>query len=153
MNIRNSASIALWIAVVFSTNVIASDIAIYRWVDENNVVHFSQHQPKDGNYSQLTTVASYKARAKELPKDTSTPSVDEQLSAFEKEKEEVIAKNKEIADKNCQAAKLNEKTLNSFETVMITDAEGKNKALSDKEKNAQLELSKKHISMYCDNKS
>lgn len=152
MNIRNSASIAFWSAVIFSTNVIAADIAIYRWIDENNVVHFSQHQPKDGNYSQLTTVASYQAREKELVKNSSMPSVGDQLTKFEAEKAEALAKNKEIADKNCQAAQLNEKTLNSFEIVMISDPDGKNRALSDKEKNAQLALSKKHISMYCDNK-
>jgi len=154
MNIRNSAyialSIALWSAVIFSTNVIAKDIAIYRWVDENNVVHFSQHQPQGENYSQLTTVSSYQARKKELPKDSDIPSIDEQLSQYEQEKAEVLAKNKEIADKNCKAAQLNEKTLNSFEIVMISDPGGESRALSDKEKKAQLALSKKHINMYCE---
>jgi len=149
MNIRNSASIALWSAVIFSTNVIAKDIAIYRWIDENNVVHFSQHQPQNNNYSDLTTVSSYRAREKELPKSTNSPSIDEQLSQYEKDKAEVLAKNEEIAEKNCKAAKLNEKTLNSFDNVMFTDSEGKNRALSDKEKKAQLALSKEHISMYC----
>jgi len=149
MNIRNSASILLWSAIVFSTNVIAKDIAIYRWVDENNVVHFSQHQPQNSNYSELTTIASYRAREKEQPRSSKTASVDEQLSKYEKDKAEVLAKNEEIADKNCQAAKLNEKMLNSFDKVMITDANGKNRALSDKEKKAQLALSKEHISLYC----
>ena len=152
MNIRNSAFITLWAAVIFSTSVIAKDIAIYRWVDENNVVHFSQHQPQSGNYSQLTTVASYQAREKEK-KRSSKPSIDEQLSQFEQETAEVLAKNKEIADKNCKAAQLNETTLNSFDTVMFSDADGKSRVLSAKEKKAQLDLSKKHISMYCKNKS
>jgi alpha-D-ribose 1-methylphosphonate 5-triphosphate diphosphatase PhnM len=150
MNIRNSASIALWAAVIFSTNVIAKDIAIYRWVDENNVVHFSQHQPKNTNYSELTTFASYKAKKKALPEQANLPSVDEQLSKYEKDKAEVAAKNKEIAEKNCKAAQINVKTLNSFDTVMITDPDGKNRALTEKEKKAQLALSKKHINMYCE---
>lgn len=153
MNIRNSASILLWSAAIFSTNVIAQDIAIYRWVDENNVVHFSQHQPQDDNYSQLTTITSYRAREKGRSKNSDITSVDEQLSTFEKEKADILIKNKEIADKNCKAAQLNEKTLNSFEIVMISDPDGKSRALSDKEKSAQLTLSKKHISMYCDSKS
>lgn len=149
MNIRNSASVFLWSAVVCSTNVIAKDIAIYRWVDANNVVHFSQHQPKDANYSELSTISSYRAKERELPKSTTTPSVDEQLSQFEKDKADVLAKNEEIAKKNCQAAQLNQKMLNSLETVMIVDTDGKNKALSDQEKEAQLALSKEHISLYC----
>jgi len=153
MNIRHSASIALWSAVIFSSNVIAKDIAIYRWIDENNVVHFSQHQPQGDNYSQLTTVASYQAKEKELPKNNDTPSVDEQLSQFEKERADVLAKNKVIAEKNCQAAQLNVKTLNSFDNVMFTDPDGKSRTLSSKEKKAQLALSKKHISIYCDKES
>jgi len=153
MNIRNSTSIVLWSAVVFSTNVIAKDIAIYRWVDENNVVHFSQHQPQNDNYSELTTVASYQARKKELPNSTNTASVDEQLSQYEKDKAEVLAKNEEVAEKNCKAAQLNEKTLNSFDSIMFTDSDGKNRALSDKEKKIQLALSKEHISLYCKNEN
>ncbi len=153
MNIRHSASIVFWFAVVFSTNVIAKDIAIYRWVDDNNVVHFSQHQPQHNNYTQLTTVASYRAKEKELPKNDDMPSIDEQLSQFEKERADVLAKNKVIAEKNCQAAQLNIKTLNSFDNVMFTDPDGKNRALSSKEKKAQLALSKKHINIYCDKKS
>lgn len=153
MNIRNSASIALWSAVIFSTNVIAKDIAIYRWVDEKNVVHFSQHQPQSSNYSQLTTVSSYRAREKDQSKSTNAPTVDDQLAQYEKDKAEVIAKNEEIAAKNCKAARLNEKMLNSFNKVMLTDSDGKNRALSDKEKKAQLALSKEHIGLYCKNEN
>lgn len=149
MNIRNSASTILWLAVVFSTNVIAKDIAIFRWVDENNVVHFSQHQPQHSNYSQLTTFSSYKAREKEIPKQNTLPSVDDPLVELEKERAAVIAKNKEIAKKNCDAARLNEKMLNSFDKIMITAPDGKSNVLSEKEKNAQLELSRKQIDMYC----
>jgi len=151
MNIRNSASVVLWSAVIFSTNVIAKDIAIYRWVDENNVVHFSQQQPKNNNYSEFSTVSSFRAKEKELPKSFQRPTIDEQLSKYEKDKAEVLAKNKEIAEKNCKAARLNEKTLNAFDKVMFTDDNGKNRALSDKEKKAQLALSKEHINLYCKN--
>lgn len=154
MIIRSSATMSLWLAVVFSTNVIAKDIAIYRWIDENNVVHFSQHQPQNSNYSQLTTFSSYRARKKESTEQLKSPSVDEQLAKYEQDKAEVLAKNKDIVDKNCKAAQFNEKMLNSFDDVMVTDSDGKNKALSEKEKKAQLALSKKHINIYCEqNKS
>ncbi len=154
MNICNSAFIASWSAVIwstvlFSTNVIAKDIAIYRWVDENNVVHFSQHQPQNGNYSQLTTISSYRAREKELPKSTKTASVDDQLAQYEKNKAEALAKNEKVAEKNCEAAQLNEKMLNSFAKIMITDTDGKNKILSDKERKSRLALSKENIRLYC----
>ncbi|WP_159821409.1 hypothetical protein [Colwellia sp. 20A7] len=71
------------------------------------------------------------------------------MSQFEKSKREMLAKNEKIAEQNCQSAQLNEKMLSTLDTVMIVDANGKNKALSDKEKKAQLTLSQENISLYC----
>jgi vacuolar-type H+-ATPase subunit I/STV1 len=150
MNIRQLASILLLAVVIFSTNVIAKNIAIYRWIDENNVVHFSQHLPTDDNYSQLTTVSSYNAKTKQQHERTnSMPPVNEQITRHEKELAEIQAKNKEITANNCKAAQLNMKMLNSFNQIMTTDDDGKNRLLTDKEKKSQLELSKKHITLYC----
>jgi hypothetical protein len=149
MCIRNSAFVALCSAVVFSTVATAADIAIYRWLDENNVVHFSQHEPQDKNYSQLTTFASYKAKQQSEADDAPLLSVDEQLSQYEKKKVEVAEKNKVIAEKNCKAAQLNIKMLNSLSKVTILAPDGKNRVLTAKEKKAQLQLSKKHVDLYC----
>lgn len=149
MNIGNSAFIALGLFAFFSTNVSASDITIYRWVDENNVVHFSQDQPKSTHYSELSTVSSYQAAKQPPQKKVQTPSVDEQLSTFEKDEADALAKNKAVAEKNCQAAQLNEKALSSEGTITLTEPNGKTKKLSDKEKKAQLALTKEHISLYC----
>jgi septal ring factor EnvC (AmiA/AmiB activator) len=151
MNIRRSASIIILAVVSFSTNVIAQDISIYRWVDENNVVHFSQHQPKDDKYSQLTTFASYKAESQKVDQQSSPqPSVNDQIAQHEKEQAEIKAKNKEIAESNCKAAQLNIKMLNSFNQVLTTDPDGNSHILSDKEKTDKLALSEKHIDLYCD---
>jgi hypothetical protein len=149
MNIDNSPLITLGFFIVFSSNVMANDIDIYRWVDENNVVHFSQDQPKNSRYSELNTVSSYQAAKQSPQKKVETPTVDDQLSDFEKNEAAAIAKNKEVADKNCQTAQLNEKTLNTLGAIILTDQSGEAKKLSDKEKKEQLELTKKHISLYC----
>lgn len=149
MNIRNAAPITVWFSVIFCSNIIANEIAIYRWVDENNVVHFSQHQPKDGTYSDLTTVSSFRAKEKVLPQKTSPPTIDEQLSKYEKDQAEVLAKNAEIAEKNCKAAQANKEMLTSLDSVLIADDNGKTKKLSDREKKDQLALNEKHIEIYC----
>jgi len=154
MCIRNSAFVALWPVVMFSMSVIAKDIAIYRWVDENNVVHFSQHQPQTNSYSQLTTFASYNAKQKSTQAQSDNkqlPSVDEQLAQHEKEQAEILEKNREITEKNCKAAQLNIKMLNSFSKVTILDPEGINRVLTDTEKKAQIVLSNQHIDLYCNN--
>ena len=138
-------------AVALSTNVIAKKIAIYRWVDENNVVHFSQHQPQGDNYSELTTVSSYNAQEKKpTVNSTEQTSVNEQIAKFEQEQEEIKAKNKEIFAQNCKAAQLNLKTLNSFEQVLTAGADGNNRLLTDEEKKEKIALSKKHVDLYCE---
>tara|TARA_R110002050_G_scaffold12166_11_gene40249 strand:- start:10 stop:477 length:468 start_codon:yes stop_codon:yes gene_type:complete len=154
MYFRNSAIIGLSFTAVFSVNIIAKEIAIYRWLDENNVVHYSQQPPQGGNYTQLTTTSSFQSKEKQPLESVNKATVDEQISQYEKDKAEVLAKNAEITKKNCQAAKLNEQMLNSFDNVMITDANGKNSVMSDKDKKEQIALNKKQISMYCgkDNK-
>ncbi|PHR80549.1 MAG: DUF4124 domain-containing protein [Colwellia sp.] len=149
MCFHNSAIVAICFAVIFSTSTIAKDIAIYRWVDENSVVHFSQHQPQNTNYSELTTFASYKA--KQQSKNIKSPSVDKQLTQqqYEKKQTEILAKNKVIAEKNCTAAQLNLKTLNSFSKITILDSDGISRVLTDKEKKTQITQNNKHVDLYC----
>jgi hypothetical protein len=149
MCIRNSALVAVCSTVIFSTFVAAKDIAIYRWVDEDNIVHFSQHEPQGNSYSQLTTFSSFKAKQESESDNPPLPSVDEQLSEYEKKKAEISEKNKVIAEKNCKAAQLNIKMLNTLSKVTILDSDGKNRVLTAKEKDAQLKLSNKHVDLYC----
>jgi len=146
--------ILIIISAFFLNNVLAKDVAIYRWVDENNVVHFSQNQPTSKGYSQLTTFSSYRANK---PKNEMVN--DEELEAeklateFDLKQKEIQIKNKEIFKKNCSAAKLNIKMLNSFKKVLYTDPDGKSRILTDKDKQEQLDLSEKHIELYCDKAS
>jgi len=151
MIIRFSVFVLMLAAVTLSTNIIAKKISIYRWVDENNVVHFSQHQPKDNNYSELATVSSYNAQKKQLSETKAHRlPVSKQIAKYEQEQEEFKAKNKEIITQNCKAAQLNLKMLNSFKQVLTTDADGNNRLLTDKEKKEQVTLSKKHVDLYCE---
>jgi hypothetical protein len=145
----NLIFIILSFITFFSANVLAKDIPIYRWVDKNNVVHFSQNQPKDNNYTELATNSSYQAKEVTLKHNQQNTTTNEQLSQFEKKKKEVLANNKKITELNCQSARLNEKMLTTLDTVMIVDNNGKNKTLTDKDKKAQLALSKENISLYC----
>ena len=145
--------LAISIAIVgnlYSSTVIAKDIAIYRWVDKNNVVHFSQNLPKDDNYTQLTTVSSFKALSKE--ERLALKEKDAAEKELAEEKDQLVA-SEETFKRNCQAAKDNIKMLSSFNEVLITeensDGTTTNRVLSDQEKQEQLELSKKHMELYC----
>lgn len=130
----------------------ANDISIYRWVDENNIVHFSQQPPKSTNYSQLTTLDSYKAKQQSKtnkPSNKDFSSVDEQLKQHDKKQAEILAKNKVIVENNCKAAQLNLKMLNSTKKITTLDSNGRNHVLTDKERDSQITLAQKHIDIYC----
>lgn len=147
MRISNSTFLTICSAIIFCTSAKAKDIAIYSWVDENNVAHFSQHEPRSDNHSQLLTYSSYETKQKANVKQL--PSVDKQLAKDVKRQAEILAKNKVIAEKNCQAAKVNIKTLNTFNRISISDPDGNSRVLTDKEKQEQITLSNKHIDLYC----
>ncbi len=132
----------------------AGDIAIYRWVDKNNVVHFSQNLPTSDNYTQLTTVSSFKALSKEERKALKEQEEAEQtLKNQDQQREDTIAANKATFEKNCKAAKLNIKMLNSYDEVLVTvetsDGKIENRVLTEAEKQEKLDLSKKHEEQYC----
>jgi len=152
----------LFISLLFTgSKVLAKEIAIYRWIDKNNVVHFSQNQPSSENYSQLSVFSEYKATSREdrlvlaqqalaNEKNKQDLATIKKAEALKKEQE---LKNIETYKKNCKAAKLNIKMLNSFDKVLYTDPNGTSRVLGDKEKKEQLSLSKKHIDIYCEQKN
>ncbi len=151
----------LFISLLLSSSALTQEIAIYRWVDKNNVVHFSQNQPSHENYSQLSVFSEYKATSREdrlalAQQALANKKIEQNLAAIEKAealKKEQELKNIETYKKNCKAAKLNIKMLNSFDKVLYTDPDGVSRVLSDKEKKEQLALSRKHIDIYCEQKN
>jgi len=152
MVITNSVFTLFLITIIFSISTIANDITVYRWLDDNNVMHFSQHQPQEGKFSQLTTIASYKAKQQSLTNKT-TYSVDNKEEEAQKVQTDTMAKNKEIFANNCKAAQFNIKMLNSLNQILITDANGNNHTLTDEEKKDKLESSQKQVKTFCLNKT
>jgi len=153
MVIKNSVFTLCLVTIIFiSSSTIANDITVYRWVDDNNVVHFSQHQPQKGKFSQLTTIASYKATQQSLTNKTTSSMDNKKEDGAQKVQADTVAKNKEVFAKNCKAAQLNIKMLNSLNRILITDPDGKSHALTEKEKKDKLESSQKQVDTFCLNK-
>lgn len=140
-----------------SMSAVAKDIPIYRWVDKDNVVHYSQNLPDTDNYTQLSTVSSFKLLPKE-EKSTEKKSTVTQTQVPSENQESLqdrqFAKNKATFDKNCKAAKMNIRMLTTVEDVMISEetssGEITNRALTEKEKKEKIKLSNKHVEIYCD---
>ncbi len=146
---------AALVASSFISNAFAKEIAIYRWVDKNNTVHFSQNLPQGEDYKELSTISSYKALSKAERKVIAEQKVIEQgVEDLKKQQEDIADKNKATFDKNCKAARLNIKMLSSLDDIHISVEEGDgsigSRPLTTAEKAEKLKLSKKHEELYCE---
>ena len=123
----------------------AENITVYRWVDENNVVHFSQHQPDHQQYTELTLANTFSSPRVNKPIDDKP----EENSA-EPEEDNNAQLITENDNKECSNATENVKTLSTFDKIQFTDADGNVRVLSKKEKQQQLALNQKKIEIYCE---
>ncbi len=130
----------LLLSLIFSNSVFGSQVTIYRWVDNNNIVHFSQNQPSKGNYTQLSS--------SQMKVEKSRINAAAQMKAALEEE----AKKEKIIDdeKNkCLTAQKNLKTLKDFDNIKYKTASGEYKVLTVKEKKAQLVFNKTQLELYC----
>ena len=130
----------LILTLIASPIVLAKDVTVYRWVDENGVLHYSQHHPIKNDYAEVII-------------DTTYSPVQAPLKNGIKEKEEDIdelatelAQNSQIKCKNAQA---NLRILTDFDKVQISTADGKSSTLSELEKLKRLRLNEKAVDIYC----
>jgi len=135
-------------------SVSAKEIAIYRWVDKNNVVHFSQNLPHGDEYKELSTISSFQALSKAERKMISEQeAAEKKVEDQDKQRENTIEKNKKTYEKNCKTARLNMKMLSSLDEILISEEKDDgtigDRALTDAEKAEKLALSKKQEGLYC----
>jgi hypothetical protein len=154
LSLTAAALTCVLIASSIVNSVNAKEIAIYRWVDKNDVVHFSQNLPKNDEYKEFSTISSYKALSKAERKIIAEQDkADQKFEDQEREVDEVIAKNKATYAKNCKAARLNIKMLNSLDEIHVSEEKKDgtigSRPLTSAEKQEKLALSKKHEGLYC----
>jgi len=138
-----------WLAILVTFSictVMAQETVVYRWVDENNVVHFSHKYPTDKEYAEIKVQTSYAPSQEQVVKQVTaeneaTEDLDKSSDLSQYSQEEI--------DNRCNSAKTNLKVLNSFDRVLVKNDQGEEQALSEEEKAKQVELSKKYIDIYC----
>ena len=133
--------------LTFSTAALSTEVTIYRWVDDNNIVHFSQNQPVTADYTQLSTTKMIVKK----PYTTPTNKKDISNKDDDNSEENVDKSVKENEKDKCFAARKNLKTLQDFDNIKYKTATGDFKVLSVKEKKAQLAFNKTQIELYCTN--
>lgn len=147
---KNGLSLLL---VLLPLTATAQDARVYRWVDSNNVVHFSFEHPSDKDYAEVDVKVSYKPVPKSNDSNTaSSPAPLNTNNEIETQTEQLsseIEMNKELMAKNCEAAKVNIKVLGGYEKVLLKQEDGTERLLTPEEKQAQLELSQQQLKDFC----
>lgn len=136
--------------LIFTTSVLAQNVPVYKWVDDQGVVHFSHSYPSNKDASLVEVRVDYTPseiiedrKAAELAKNEAE--ISEQMEA--KQTEENL---KLMAD-NCKSAQANKKVLTNFEKVMVKNEDGSETLLTGESLAAQIEITDKHIDVYCNN--
>ena len=127
------------LSAITSVHTFAVESPIYKWVDENNVVHFSHDHPIDIQYSEIAVKLAYKASFE--PLESEINETEETLA------DDIIIEAKDV--EKCKTAKSNITTLTNFDEISVTDSEGKTKILTEEEKTEQLNISNKNKETYC----
>ena len=117
------------------SDCLADNVQVYRWVDENNIVHFSQYQPKHNNFTELMMYSSKNVKDNNMPSQDSpsTPVNVAQPASSEK----------------CEEAKSNVSTLENFDLIQYKNTEGEVQVLTKEEKAEQLTINKKNVDTFC----
>jgi hypothetical protein len=132
--------------LIAAMNTSADNVTIYRWVDKDNIVHFSQHQPEYGHFTEMN-VANVSPEKSTLPIEPPPLDVIKDSDDLKSADELFIS---EMNDK-CQEAHTNVKTLESFDNIQTTDIDGKKSILSLQQKEQQLKMNLKRVEVYCSN--
>jgi hypothetical protein len=128
----------------------ASELMVYRWLDKNNVVHFSQHQPIDDEYTQFLI----SNQSKVISRADVMPLLPTNKSGLSKSDKDNIPSTINTSEK-CMQAKENLAMLLAFKKLQYIDENGVKQILNEQEKNQQLAISNKpkaHRGLLCADK-
>ncbi len=130
----------------------AMSASVYKWTDENGVIHFGDHQP-NGKKAEKVSVRAGTAQ----PLDSARPSPQERLSSLEEKKAEKQEKENEAAAseaqrkqraKNCEAAKKNLDIIRTKSRIRI-DEDGEQRYLTPEEIEQYKAKYEEAISEFC----
>ncbi|WP_426360017.1 DUF4124 domain-containing protein [Pseudocolwellia sp. HL-MZ19] len=132
--------------LAFSLNTFADGI-IYRWVDESGIVHFTQHQPAVGDYTELTMANTHLSNT---DKKDNTPKETKSLVSQPDKKETEASENLTIdTAKKCEEAKKNLATLSDFNRIRFVNADGETQVLDKEAQKEQLVINQERVALFC----
>lgn len=145
--------IMIKIAIAF-TVMLASlplNAAIYKWIDEQGEVHYSQSPPKQKSATRMH-IPSQRTAASNTEPDTSA---DQSAADNKQSHESEPASNQQNTDnaaeliKKCQSARQALTTLQQDKRVFTVDEQGERHYFDDMERSSRIAQLKQNIDKYC----
>ena len=119
----------------------SASAGLYKWVDSEGNVHYSQKRPRDQEYTRLKAPAEAPENSKPLYQSTKITTTSNDTIANEK------AKTEKLREINCKNAKEN---LNKYTLYRrFRDKDGNVTVVDDKERARQITISKEAINDFC----
>ena len=145
-----------WKNLMLTLALVSAPLAqaeVYRWVDENGGVHFSQRPPQQGDYQeQKLRVAPpadpEAARARVDKLIERQKNAEEAKRQHQKEAAEA-AKKREIQQQNCNKARQHLDGLLARPRVLMRNPDGTMTRLSEEERQARIAETRKRIEEFC----
>ncbi|MDH5599946.1 MAG: DUF4124 domain-containing protein [Gammaproteobacteria bacterium] len=120
----------------------SASAGLYKWVDNEGNVHYSQKPPRDKQYKSIKAPSAAPENSKPLYQST-TKKKKTSINTGASESQ----KNEKIRAKNCENAK---KRLNVYQVYRrVKDADGNIKTVDDNERTKQIKQAKQAISDFC----
>lgn len=151
----------LGIALLLLTGLSASADEIYRWVDENGVVNYTQQKPRGTESETIVTQSGSARMARNAPAPTpapvSSPATGEPLSPeqekmleglrdAEKTRQNEIAK---IKEQNCQQSRDVLSRLTMKSRIRVKDDNGDYTVMPEDERQDRIGKAQENIARYC----
>lgn len=136
--------------LTLSFNALAN-VIIYRWVDENNVVHFSQNQPSAGDYTELSMENTKLTNSGK--NDKPSKNIDNSLVKLDPKEDGISENLTNDTTERCDEAKKNLATLTDFNRIRFVNSKGETQILNEAEQKEQITINKERVNLYCKSSS
>ncbi len=141
--------------ILFAFVCVSAHAEIYRWVDENGVVNYTQHKP-EGRTSQTVSTRGGRPPAEETTEAVATPDSNlteaqqrmlDELKAREAERAEQVA---EIRRDNCEKSRSVLTRLTQSNRIRVRESGGTERVLPEEERQRRINEAQEGIATNCD---
>lgn len=138
------------VTLLASVNAYAN---VYKWVDKNGEVHYTQTPPSEGTATKLppppkpsSSAKSEQKKITEMEKQFQTTQEQQKKDAIDLQKQAIEERTRAI---NCDRAKSRLKTLEIKARIRLETAQGKSGPMTPEEKDLELQQTKNDVEKYC----